>query len=49
MSSANMSLQTPTTQQTDTTKSSDGDINDDPFSKMFKKILIGQLNPIPGM
>ena len=29
--------------------SSDGDINDDPFSKMFKKILIGQLNPIPGI
>lgn len=49
MSSVNMSQQTPTTQQTNTTTSSDGDINDDPFSKMFKKILIGQLNPIPGM
>jgi hypothetical protein len=49
MSSANMSQQTPTTPQTNTTTSSDGDINDDPFSKMFKKMLIGQLNPIPGM
>jgi hypothetical protein len=49
MSSVNMGQQTPTTQQTNTTTSSDGDINDDPFSKMFKRILIGQLNPIPGM
>ena len=49
MSSANMSQQTPTTQQTNKTTSSDGDINDDPLSKMFKKMLIGQLNPIPGI
>jgi hypothetical protein len=49
MSSANMSQQTNTTQQTNKTTSSDGDINDDPLSKMFKKMLIGQLNPIPGI
>jgi len=44
-----MSQQTNTTQQTNKTTSSDGDINDDPLSKMFKKMLIGQLNPIPGI
>jgi hypothetical protein len=48
MSSVDMSQQTPT-QQTNTTTSSDGNTNGDPFSKMLKNIFMGQLNPIPGM
>jgi hypothetical protein len=48
MSSVDMSQQTPT-QQTNTTTSSDGNTNGDPFSNMLKNIFMGQLNPIPGM
>jgi hypothetical protein len=31
------------------TSSSSNDIEDDPFNKMLKNMLMGSLNPIPGM
>jgi hypothetical protein len=47
MSGVSQETTTPSTQPTQT--SSDNGIKDDPFNQMLKGLLMGKLNPIPGM
>ena len=49
MSSATQEQPTTNQSQQVPTQSNAGSIEDDPFSKMLKNLITGQLNPIPGM
>jgi hypothetical protein len=49
MSGVSQETTTPTPPAPPTQPSSDNGIKDDPFNQMLKGILMGKLNPIPGM
>ena len=49
MSSATQEQPTTNQSQQVPTQSNAGSVEDDPFSKMLKNLITGQLNPIPGM